>query len=367
MKNALWDRGSYFKGNPNKIVADPPGIPGIVPTNRTRHPIMGAAKSISNNFNAFTGPVYDVTTGAALTREQLLAFEFFYDGTLTRVPPEICLWMAMKEADISISWSGLSVSQLVNSGYVYERDLEEGRKRTPETTYNQAGIYLPNNAISAPTSQHPYTSVFSRFNVDPTHFNFLNPRRAIHGGVTDIDRQLDGTISLSFTNGGYFILSEEDFSVGSFSATQEIDTGIPIGVEGNTFKLEYAVLTGAYDKSITFSNYYGRPLYLDAYKVWVAPVEGVGGFLDIQKQTIVFTGGAYDVLYPEYGEQLDEIEAGLQADDVIVSTESIPVGQPRISLSPIDENNDNYDRFAGPMTVSAKVTKQMPRFLSGQV
>ena len=362
MKNALWNRGSYFRGDPNKYV-DVPGIPGSTPTNRTRHPIMGASENVTENYFSYSGPVYDVTTGAALTREQLLGFEFFYDGTLNRVPPEVCLWMAMKEADISISWSGMSVAQLVKSGYVYERHLGD-RRRVPETDYNQAGIYLPNNPVSAPTSQHPYTSVFSRFNVDPTYFNFLNPRRAIHGGVTDIDRQLDGTISLSLTKGGYFILSEEDFFVGNISETQEVDTGVPLG--DDTFKLQYNVTTGQYSKSIEFSSE-ARPYYLLDYKVWVASVEGYGGFLDTQKETTVVKGLVYEALYPANSEQFDEIEAGLKADDVSISTEPIPVGQSRISLSPIDENNDNYDRFTGPMTVSAKVTKQMPRFLSGQV
>jgi hypothetical protein len=365
MKNALWDRGSYFKGNPDKSVVAPPGIPdSFIATNRTRHPIMGQANTRYVNVLNITGPVYDVTTGATLTREQLLTLEFFYDGTLTRVPPEICLWMAMKEADISLSWDSLSVAQLVKSGYTYDRHLGD-RRRLPETDYNQAGIYLPNNPVSAPTSQHPYTSVFSRFNVDPTYFNFSNPRRAIHGGVTDIDRQLDGTISLSFSEGGYFILSEEDYSVGSVSETQEVDTGIAIGDEGNTFKLQYNIFTGVYDKEISLSGE-GYPYYLTDYKVWVAPVAGSGDFLDAQKETVVNKGGAYAVLYPEYGEELDAIEESLQADDVIISTAPIPVGISRISLYPpyaIPE--EGY--YTGPMTVSAKVTKQMPRFLSGQV
>ena len=364
MKNALWDRGSYFKGNPDKSVVAPPGIPdSFIATNRTRHPIMGASKSVAENFLSYSGPVYDVTTGAALTRAQLLSLEFFYDGTLTRIPPEICMWMAMKEADISISWSGLSVAQLVKSGYVYERYAGD-RRRVPETDYNQAGIYLPNNPVSAPTSQHPYTSVFSRFNVDPTYFNFSNPRRAIHGGVTDIDRQLDGTISLSFSEGGYFILSEGDSSGGSVSETQEVDTGVPLG--DSTFKLQYNVFTGVYYKEIRFSSN-SRPFYLKTYKVWVAPIAGSGVFTDVQKETTVVKGLVYQALYPQNAEQFDAIEADLKADDVTIGTEPIPVGKSRISLDLIAEGNDDYTRFAGPMTVSAKVTKQMPRFLSGQV
>jgi hypothetical protein len=366
MKNALWDRGSYFKGNPNKVVEDIPGIPEpFITTNRTRHPIMGQANSRYTNVLNVRGNVYDVTTGSILTREQLLTLDFFYDGTLTRVPPEICLWMAMKEADISLSWDSLSVAQLVKSGYSYFRNVEGERERIPETDYNRAGVYLPNNPVSAPTSQHPYMSVFSLFNDDPMYFTFSNPRRAIHGGVMGIDRQSDGTVTFGFREGGFFILSESDYSVGSVSETQEVDTGIPLGDEGNTFKLQYNIFTGVYDKETIFSSE-GYPYYLTDYKVWVAPVAGSGGFLDAQKETVVGKGGAYAVLYPEYREELDAIEESLQADDVIINTAPIPVGISRISLYPPSAiPEEGY--YTGPMTVSAKVTKQMPRFLSGQV
>jgi hypothetical protein len=275
------------------------------------------------------------------------------------------MWMAMKEADISISWDSLSVAQLVKSGYSYYRTIDDERVRVPETDYNQAGIYLPDNPESAPTSQHPHMSVFSLFNQDPMYFNFSNPRRAIHGGVTGIARQSDGTITFGFREAGYFILSESDYSVGSVSETQEVDTGIAIGDEGNTFKLTYNVATGVYDKEISLSSE-GYPYYLIDYKVWVAPVSGSGGFRDAQKETYVNKGGIYDYLYGENAEQLDSIEASLIADDVIINTAPIPVGLSRISLYPpyaIPEAG----YYTGPMTVSAKVTKQMPRFLSGQV
>lgn len=365
MKNALWDRGSYFKGNPNKVVEDIPGIPErFITTNRTRHPIIGHSNNRVGEVIVFSGPVYDVTTGSILTREQLLTLEFFYDGTLTRVPPEICMWRAMKEADISISWDSLSVAQLVKSGYEYERYIGD-RRRVPETDYNRAGIYLPNTPITAPTSQHPYPSVFSVFNVDPMYFNFSDPRRAIHGGVMNIGLQPDGTVYFGLRKDGYFILSEEDSSNGITSEYQEVDTGVPLGDEGDTFKLLYYVVTGEYYKEISLSGG-GSPYYLRDYKVWVAPIEGRGVFNNVQKETFVVKDLIYQGLYGENAEQFIEIEESLQANDVTINTGPIPVGQSRISFSPITENND-YTRFAGPMTLSAKVTKQMPRFLSGQV
>lgn len=346
MKNALWNRGRRFRGVPDAS------------DNRIAHPILGHSYGDYKTWQVHTGPVYDVTTGDELTREELLAFSFFYPGTLHNVPVEIALWVFAEEADVSVTWDGLTAAQLLTAGYSYAENPIDGRVRTPEDDYDRAEVYLPEDEKGTPTESYPQPSIFSAAVRDAILFEGAFPGTATNGGVRIVSGTNDSRAAL-------MILGREDSDPGDESEIMEEDTGIPL--DEGTYKLKYSRITNARSKSVGFLAsaipVNGAALYLADYRVWAAPVQGSADTVTVPQQTIIHPDATYDVLYPEYGEILEEVAADLQADDSTETVEAVPFGRSRISLTPLTPTI-TYD---GDITITrAEVTKQFQRFLPGQ-
>lgn len=374
MKNALWNRGSYFKGNPNKSEPPTPPLTESIFANRTRHPIMGSPYPYSfTGFYYISDPVYDKTTGSVLTRSQLLSLPFFYPGTFEKVPSEVCAWAAGKEANISISWNGISASeQGVLVGYAYGRDIDdEVRKRFPEEDYDKIGVYLPGDPVAAPSEKFPFPAIFSTFNTDDLEFSYEGPAStALKGGVAYLSSPAGDGSFFPTSSQRKFDVSEYESNPGETGEIQEVDTGIPLG--DSTYKLKYTVTIGQSYKSISFESGGGLGanlggIYLAFYKAWAAPIFGGGSYFLFNKSTEIIRDAVYDSLSAEYGGLFAQIEQELQADDSTTYEESIPIGADRISQFPIEEGSTYYSRFVGSATVNAQVTKQLDRFFPGQV
>jgi hypothetical protein len=304
--------------------------------------------------------IYDVTTGAPFTKEELLALPFFYEGTLNRVPVEILHWSFAEQVEVNLTWDGLSFSHEMTAGYGYSEDPVNGFVRTPEEDYDRVRVYAVGDDFDTPSATFPQPSICMaamRDNVTFDSSSIAEKAGTFLGGSVLSDLvEMPATITAT----------AYDSDPGTDSGPLEVDTGIPIGEE--TYMLGYSRISDAWQKQIFFDlglgGSYQDALYLSKYGVWAAPVAISARTITTVRSTLINRDATFEVLYLEHGETLDGIISGLIEEDSETITKAVPVGRGRFSFD--SETPD--DAVSGEITItSASVLKQFARFLPGQI
>jgi hypothetical protein len=361
MKSSLWNRGATFR---------PLNAPLPARNGRARHPILGVGAVNGGPWTTHAGLVYDAETGAAMTRESLLALPFFYDGTLHRVPVEIALWAFAQESSLDISWMGLSINGIVEAGYGLGKTDDDAAERLPEEDYSRVGVFLPDTPETSPVATHPQPSVAITALRDRLEFSTGSyPQGSTYGGIGV--RNTTEPESWRFTGSGSSTrcsLSVAKNTEGDTGEEEEADTGVPIG-EG-TYLLRYVHTLGAANESVALTVGHSPALFLARYGVWVAPVSASGTKHVYDQSTEILTDDTFNVLYPEYGAILDEVIASITADDHETITYAVPAGLGRISLTPVSEWVENpkvTQKWGAEVSAGATVVRQFERFLPFQL
>lgn len=312
----------------------------------SRHPLTGLS------FTVHKANVYDLTTGAPVTREGLLSDLFHFPGDINHMPIEVLKLASARTASVEISWEGMTMDVPgAADGFSYDEDNDDldDPAESPSDGSDNVRVYYPGNSvIGSPDGTHSHDSVFTRG----------QPRGAF--SATEKLRALTRKAGFSGRATKTFIEPTEE----SFFA----DTGIPIpsGEEGETFQLDYTLNSGK--TGLLTWGVGGAPVFYSEHDVWGAPVftlTETTEYLDYvsANREPDFISGPPGSFPSEWVDIVTALADSLEEDnnEKRIQEAGAPVGLARFVVYPSGPPDLDFTKPAP--SVSILIASQLPRFL----